>query len=216
MPRRSHSIRHDRTYVIAAHAEVHAACEMASLRRDAVGQTRCVELRTERLILRDYRSGDFDAVHAFASDPQVATFVDWGPNAPEDTRAFLGACVADQAVSPRTTYTLAVTEPGGPPFGSVGLETHGAHHADMGYVIRPERWGHGFASEAAAAILRFGFGPLGLHRIQSTCRPENLASVRVLEKIGMIREGYLHDHLLIRGQWHDSLLYASIVPTRMS
>ena len=169
-----------------------------------------MDLRTERLILREYRTTDFDAVHAFASDPKVATFVEWGPNQPDDTRAFLEACAADQVARPRTRYTLAVTEPGGAPFGSVGLETRGAHHADMGYVIRREQWGHGFASEAAAAILRFGFSKLGLHRIQATCRPENLASIRVLEKVGMIREGYLHDHLLIRGRWHDSLLYASI------
>ena len=175
-----------------------------------------MELRTERLILRDYRTGDFDAVQAFASDPQVATFVDWGPNDPGDTRAFLDTCAADQAARPRTTYTLAVTEPGGVPFGSVELETHGAHHADMGYVIRPERCGHGFASEAAAAILHFGFCTLGLHRIQAACRPENLASVRVLEKIGMIREGHRHDRFQIRGRWHDSLLYASIAPTRRS
>ena len=173
-----------------------------------------MELRTERLILREYQAADFDAVHAFASDPEVATFVDWGPNEPDDTKAFLDACTADQAAQPRPRYTLAVTESGGAPFGSVGLETHGAHHADMGYVIAREQWGQGFASEAAAAILRFGFGVLGLHRIQATCRPENLASVRVLEKIGMIREGYLHDHLLIRGRWRDSLLYASIAAPR--
>jgi [ribosomal protein S5]-alanine N-acetyltransferase len=78
-------------------------------------------------------------------------------------------------------------------------------------VVRPDHWGQGYASEAAAAILHFAFASLGLHRVQATCRPENVASARVLEKIGMVEEGLLRDHIRIRGRWHDSLLYAADV-----
>lgn len=79
----------------------------------------------------------------------------------------------------------------------------------MGFVISPDRWGSGFATEAAQALLRFGFEGPGLKRIWATCRPENLASVRVLERIGMQREAHLHDHICIRGRWQDSWLFAA-------
>ena len=52
----------------------------------------------------------------------------------------------------------------------------------------------------------------GIHRIYATCRPDNVGSWRVLEKMGMSREGLLRDHILIRGEWRDSLLYAAIAP----
>ena len=77
-------------------------------------------------------------------------------------------------------------------------------------MISRDRAGSGYATEAAAAVLRFGFDTLGLHRIWATCRPENLGSSRVLEKIGMQREGHLRDHVMVRGAWQDSLLYAAI------
>lgn len=172
-----------------------------------------MELVTTRLVLREYAQSDFDAVHRFASQPAVAEFVEWGPNTPQDTQAFLDGCMAEQIESPRTRYTLAVTEAGSDPFGSVGIYGGGGtSQAEMGFVISPDRWGAGYAREAAEAVLRFGFAELGLHRIWATCRPENLASARVLERIGMQREGHLRDHVRIRGRWQDSLLYAAISP----
>jgi ribosomal-protein-alanine N-acetyltransferase len=202
-----------RPTVVAVGQSDHAAGRSRRHRRRPSDKLLSVELRTERLVLRDYRAEDFAAVHAYASDPLVATFLDWGPNEPEDTEEFLKACVIEQQARPRTRYTFAMTEPEGAAFGSVGLVTDGPHHGEMGYLVRPDRWGQGFASEAAAALLRFGHSTLGLHRIQATCRPDNVASARVMEKIGMILEGHLRDHVLIRGRWQDSLLYAAIAPT---
>lgn len=82
-----------------------------------------MQLTTSRLVLREYAQSDFDAVHRFASDPEVATFVAWGPNTPQDTQAFLDDCAAERDESPRTNFTLAATEAGSDPFGSVGLYT---------------------------------------------------------------------------------------------
>ena len=171
-----------------------------------------MELVTERLVLREYAADDFDAVHRFASDPESSRFVSWGPNTPEQTRGFIDYWLDDQAATPRTRYTFAITEPGGEPFGSVGIYQEGPHQAETGFVLSPDRWGAGFATEAGRAVLRFGFEDLGIHRIYATCRPDNVGSWRVLEKMGMSREGLLRDHILIRGEWHDSLLYAAIAP----
>ena len=66
----------------------------------------------------------------------------------------------------------------------------------------------GWATEAAGLLLRFGFNDLRLHRIAATCDPRNVASARVLEKIGMLYEGRLREALLIRDGWRDSSVYA--------
>lgn len=65
-------------------------------------------------------------------------------------------------------------------------------------------------AEAAGAVVRHGFDELALRRIQATCHPDNRASVRVLEKIGMCYEGTLRSHMLVKGEWRDSKLYSII------
>lgn len=134
-----------------------------------------MELQTERLLLREYTVDDFAAVHAFASDVRIAEYVDWGPNSAADTQQFLEMCVAAQCDAVRTNFTLAVTSAHRDPFGSVGLSVdHG--RGELGYVIDHSHWGHGYATEAAASLLRFGQETLRLRSITATCRPENTAS----------------------------------------
>ena len=78
----------------------------------------------------------------------------------------------------------------------------------IGYCFNRRYWGRGYATEAARAVVDFGFASLGLHRIFATCAPENTASARVLEKLGMRREGHMARHKWVRGRGRDSCLYA--------
>ena len=168
-----------------------------------------MELTTERLVLRDYRLDDFDAIHAFASDPRIATYVEWGPNTEQDSRDFLSACLAAQTVALRTGYTLAITVDGGDPIGSVGLTIDSANPrlAEIGFTVHPDHWGRGYATESGRALLAFGLDSLGLARVNATCRPGNIASARALASMGMQQTALLKDHKLIRGHWQDSLLF---------
>ena len=86
----------------------------------------------------------------------------------------------------------------------------GAEEGEIWYLVEPESWGKGIATEAAKHLLDFGFGELGLHRIWATCLPENPASARVLEKVGMRKEGFLVGNLKIHGVWKSSFLYATL------
>lgn len=167
-----------------------------------------MELQTERLLLREFTMDDFAAVHSFASDVRIAEYVDWGPNTTGETQEFLDMCLAAHRGAVRTNIILAVTFPGGEPFGSVGLAVERGR-GELGYVIDADHWGHGYATEAAASLLRFGKETLGLRDITATCRPENAASARVLEKIGMVRIGLRRADKLIRGQWRDSLVFSA-------
>lgn len=166
-----------------------------------------------RVVLREFTRGDVDATHAFGSDPVATRYVDWGPNTVADTAAFLDRTLAQQGDPERDVYTLAVTlAASGALIGSCGVEVtdRANQRASMGYILHRDHWGHGYATETARLLVGFAFDGLGLHRLEATCRPENIASARVLEKAGLRREGHFRDHVRVRGAWHDSLLYAVI------
>ena len=78
----------------------------------------------------------------------------------------------------------------------------------MGYWIKRDLWGQGFATEAALGMLHFGFQKLKMNKIYATASPENPASIRVLERIGMKKEGHLKEDMCIRGEYRDSVSMA--------
>jgi RimJ/RimL family protein N-acetyltransferase len=174
-----------------------------------------VRLETPRLILRELTESDFEAVHAYASDPEVSRYMDWGPNSDADTREWLAAALAQQGADPRVEYELAMVlrDPNGGGGGEVvgtariGIRDRAARAADVGYVLRRDRWGQGIATEAARRLIEFGWDELGLHRIWATCDARNAGSARVLEKCRMRREARRERDQLQRGEWRDTLVY---------
>jgi ribosomal-protein-alanine N-acetyltransferase len=168
-----------------------------------------VTLKTERLVLREFTMDDYEAAHAYASDPRVVEYMSFGPNTPEDTRSFLERAIEKRRQRPRTGYTLALTI-GGELIGGCGLTVTDAKlgEGEIGYCMRPEFWGRGIGTEAAGALIGFGFKELDLYRIIAKCDPMNVASWRVMEKNGMRREGRLRENVVIRGERRDSLLYS--------
>lgn len=167
-------------------------------------------LKTPRLFLREFKADDFEAVHAYGSDPEVVEFMPWGPNTEQDTVDFLIRTMNGAAVKPREDYVLAVVRRSDERLmGGIGLhlpETD-AHMAMIGYVYHREAWGHGYATEAARSMVSFGFDVLGLDRLWAGCDPDNHASARVLEKVGMSLEGHLRQDTRVRGRLRDSLIF---------
>jgi len=167
--------------------------------------------QTRRLILRDFEEADWKAVHSYASDPEVVRYVDWGPNTVEETRNFVRRAIAAQKEQPRRNYHFAIVlKAENRLIGACGIFVSNPNNREgwIGFVLNRHFWGQGYATEAAKALLEFGFEKLHLHRIFATCDPENVASAHVLEKIGMLREGHLREHKWVKGKWRDSLLYA--------
>ena len=174
-----------------------------------------MQLLTDRLILREYVADDWRAVQAYQSDPRYLRYYAWTERPEADVRAFVDRFVAQQSEQPRTRFQLAVVlKPDGPVIGSCGIRMAGprAHEADIGYELAPEHWGRGYASEAARAIVAFGFDELRVHRIWAECVADNVASAHVLEKLGMRREGRLRDHERYKGRYWDTLLYGILQP----
>jgi RimJ/RimL family protein N-acetyltransferase len=169
-----------------------------------------MEILTERLRLRDFRTDDWPAVLAYQRDPLYLRYYEWTDRTPEAVREFVDLFVAAQRERPRTRFQLAV-ELGatGELIGNCGIRMKqpGALEADIGYELAPWHWGHGYATEAARAIVRFGFTELGVHRIWSYCVADNLGSAHVLEKLGMQLEGRLRERDFYKDRWWDTLVF---------
>jgi [ribosomal protein S5]-alanine N-acetyltransferase len=168
-------------------------------------------LSTERLRLREMAGSDWKEVHAYASQDIVCQYQPWGPNKVEDTKMFVRDVIADTMKEPRTRFMFAILMIGDNRLiGAIELNIHDVHHknGELGYIVHPEYWGKGVASEAAQKVIELGFKHFQLHRIQATCDPNNIASSRVLEKIGMTKEGVMRENLLLKSGWRDSAIYS--------
>ena len=167
-------------------------------------------LTTKRLVLREFAEEDWSAVLAYQSNPQYLLYYDWTQRTEQDVREFVQMFITRRQEKPRTKFQLAITlAPGGQLIGNCGIrmKTPTDREADIGYELDPRYWGCGYATEAAHAMLAFGFQELALHRIWAWCIAENVASAHVLEKIGMRQEGHLREHEWMKGRWWDTLLY---------
>jgi RimJ/RimL family protein N-acetyltransferase len=183
------------------------------------GLTLTVTILTERLELREFTDGDWSSVHEYDSDPEVTLYAGIPPSSKEDTTRFLQTAQSRQNQKLRTDFDLAVVlRSGGSLIGGcyLGVTDQDNRQGRKGYLLNKKYWGKGYATEASRALLSFGFEKLGLHRIYAECDPDNLPSLRVLEKIGMHREGRLREAHFERGKWRDYFLYAIIDVRRVA
>lgn len=167
-------------------------------------------LRTERLLLRGFTLADAPRVQELAGSREVASTTLSMPHPYEDGVAEAWIQGHVPAWEEKGRLTLAVTTDSDGLIGSIGLHhpepTH--RHAELGYWIGAPYWNRGFATEAARAVLDFGFGELGLHRIQARYFPRNAASGRVLHKLGMVHEGTMREHVWRWDRFEDLECYA--------
>ncbi|MBI2856364.1 MAG: GNAT family N-acetyltransferase [Chloroflexi bacterium] len=169
-----------------------------------------MHITTERLVLREFAATDWPAVLAYQRDALYLRFYPWADRTPDDARNFVQMFLDWQAEQPRRRFQLAITLPeSGQLIGNCGIrrKLDNDWEADIGYELAPEHWGRGYATEAARAIVGFGFRDLELHRISSWCIADNTASARVLERVGLHLEGRLQQNEYFKGRWWDTLLY---------
>ena len=169
-------------------------------------------LRTERLILRLFRSNDLEAVYDMQSRPEVARYLYWSPRdrdgAAESLREKLKCSRIE--VEGDILNLAVVRASGGPVIGDMMLHYVSAEHrqAEIGYIIHPDAQGEGLATEAARALVDLSFRELGAHRVFGQIDARNTASARVLERVGMRREAHLVENEWVKGEWTDEVIYA--------
>ena len=146
---------------------------------------------TERLVLRRPRSADAAAVFAYGSDPEVAKFADWPRLVRvEDAAAALANAARRWEAGEEYSWRMTV-KPRDTAVGGVACSIDG-HRAELGFLLSSALWGHGYETEAARVVFEWIKSLPEVVRIEATTDAENIASARVLEKLGMSREAVLH------------------------
>ena len=170
------------------------------------------ELTTERLIIRRFQDSDLESFFAYRNDPEVEKYQGWGlPYTRESATAFVDAMKSIQLAAHGKRCQVAIElkathEMIGDIFFAVLQEE--LRLARIGYSLARVHWKHGYATEAVGRMLEFLFGDLCLHRVAADCDSENIASVRLLERLGFRREGhFIESFPLGDNRWGDEYYY---------
>jgi ribosomal-protein-alanine N-acetyltransferase len=162
-------------------------------------------LKTERLKLRPWRITDAEAVYDYAKRPEATRFMLF-----ETHRSIQDAVdfVASAPTNPFYGYAVTIRDDDRA-MGGCGLHPVVEHKkSELGYILHPDIWGDGYATEIVRELIRFGFEELHFQRIYARADERNIASWRVMEKAGMQREALLRHDMIIRGEPVDHYLYA--------
>jgi [ribosomal protein S5]-alanine N-acetyltransferase len=165
-------------------------------------------LHTERLTLRPFTDADADALFALQSNAHVLRYWDSPPwTDPGRAQRFIAGCrqLAEEGTGARLAIDRATD-------GFIGWCSLGRWNADyrsasLGYCLSDAVWGHGYATEAARALLQWAYDTLDLNRVQAEVDTRNVPSARVLEKLGFVREGTLREDCIVNGDVSDSWVY---------
>lgn len=166
-------------------------------------------LQTSRLRLRPFEDTDAEALFALHSDARVLRYWDAPPwSDPTRAAGFIARCrqLADEGTGAR----LAIEHSADGTFiGWCSLTRWNPDYrsAALGYCLGEAAWGQGNATEAAHAVLAWGFDALDLNRVQAETDTRNAASARVLEKLGFVREGTLREDCVVNGEVSDSWVF---------
>jgi ribosomal-protein-alanine N-acetyltransferase len=169
-------------------------------------------IETQSLLITEMTSADIIDIHGMNSYPEVAKFNTIG--IPKDISVTQKVCqpvLEDQKKTERTNYGWIIKSKDSLEFvGEIGMRLSSKKYSkgELHYSLLPSQWGNGFATEAVQAIINFGFNELQLHRITAGTAVDNIASTKVLEKVGMTREGHCRKILPLKSGWADNYEYA--------
>jgi RimJ/RimL family protein N-acetyltransferase len=167
---------------------------------------------TDRLLLRPFEPTDLDALHDMQSRDDVTRYLYWQPRTREETEEALRRIVEMRAVDDESDglRLAAIRRDTGALVGDLSLWRTSREHqqGEIGFVVHPDHQGRGFATEGSVVMLRLGFEVARFHRIEASCDARNLASARVMERLGMRREAHFIENELVKGEWTDGLVYS--------
>lgn len=176
-----------------------------------MGIPRFEPLHTERLVIRPTADGDVDALHARRNDPTTAALQSWEVPYPRERAAELvAAMVAHDGIPPSDGWFQLAIDDGesGEPLGDLALHlTFDGRCAEVGYTLAPNARGRGIATEAVDALATWVVDEVGVSRVSAMMHPDNVASIRVAERIGMVFEGRTRNSYWVGDEVSDDVLY---------
>ena len=163
-------------------------------------------IETARLLLRALKLSDAADTFEYASDPAVTKYTFWYHHkSMQDSKAFISWLINDNFACWGVIHKENDKVIGATFLHSFDFKNR---RAEVAFNLARKYWGHGYGTEVAQALISFGFEYWALNRIEGTCMVENVASARVMEKVGMTFEGVLRKHSYAKGQFHDMKLYS--------
>ena len=172
-------------------------------------------LETERLVIRPFCDTDANAVQSLLQSREIAANTSSIEHPyPEGAAALWIATHAGcWARGESVVFAMVEKHKLEQVRGAIGLEIHARdENAELGYWVGEPWWGRGYATEAAEAVLQFGFSVLGLRKIYAHHHAKNPASGRVMQKVGMQQEGYMKCHVKKWGRFEDVIYYGKLCP----
>lgn len=181
---------------------------------DRVHNPDTFSLETERLILKEISKGDLENIHQLHSIPEVDEFNTLGiPKTMSETGKIILPLIEARLKYPRSSYTWKIILKETNQFiGLAGLTLSNDKFklGEIYYKLHLNFWGIGYATEIAKRLIKSGFEDFSLRKVEAGVATENTKSIRVLEKVGMTREGLRRKILPIRGEWKDNYHYAIV------
>ncbi len=169
-------------------------------------------IETDRLSLRQFQKDDLADLFAIFSRQDVTRYLYWPVLGRDETRDLLSRWIAQVGLDEEgDAISLAICRrDSGQLIGEVMLRWLSEVHSqgEIGFMLHPDHHGHGFATEAARALLELGFDRFGLHRIVGRLEARNRPSAAVLERLGMRLEAHLRENEWVKGEWNDEQVYA--------
>jgi RimJ/RimL family protein N-acetyltransferase len=170
-------------------------------------------LRTERLLLRPMRTDDAASIAARRSDPDVARYQNWATPYPlERAQELVADIVAMDGPTNGEWWMLTIADLDDTTvLGDLVVHlSDDGHTAEIGYTLARDAWGHGYAVEAAEALVGHLFDTVGVSRVEGKLHPDNAASAMVLERIGLIFEGHTKLSFWLDGEGSDDWIYGVV------
>ena len=169
-------------------------------------------IETNRLLLRSFQVADLERFVAYRSDPAIARFQGWEAPFPVDVaRQFIDEMMRQPPAVPGTWYQLAMERRAdGLLLGDCAIHFRDdqPRQAEIGFTLARDAQGHGYATEAVLGVLAHLFEALDYHRVAANCDAENARSARLLERVGMRREGHFVESYWAKGRWTSEYHYA--------
>ncbi len=169
-----------------------------------------MEIFTGRLRIREFTESDYPALRDMDTRAEFNTYEREFVSEVE-TRGSLDESLSNQLEIPRTVYRMAITVlPDDTVKGVIKISSQQQkiREWEVGWAVHPDEWGKGYATEAAWHVIDWAFREFNLHRVVAFCHASNVASVRVMEKLGMRRDGLLRETRWLNGAWWDEYVYA--------
>lgn len=166
---------------------------------------------TDRLVIRNFSMEDVGIFYKYRSNPVIAQFQSWENYKYEDADLFVHKQINHKPDQPGTWFQFAIAfADSNELIGDCALHTlHDEPRiVEIGFTLAPEHQGKGYINEALNALLNFIFHTLGKHKVTAFTDVRNDNSIRVLEHLGMRREGHLLQNYMIKGQWVDEYQYS--------